>query len=129
MSRGEAFKCEDDIYRVAELAKQNPNILMWIPTRAWRDKRMKRLIQYELVDVYFNLRIYASIDPENTEDELIEALGFGNGTMFYGNDNIHPYGEGITVKCPKTFEEKKQACQTCNICFGDEPVHVWLMQH
>jgi hypothetical protein len=128
MSRGEAFSTAGDVYRVAAIAKANPDITIKIPTRAWRDKYMKRLIKQELIDVYPNLRISASIDPSNTEDELIQAYDFGCGTLYFGS-KLHPFGSDITVKCPKTWAKKKQACKTCNICYGKKRVHVHLAEH
>ena len=131
MSRGEAFSCEADIQRVKDLALANPDITIKIPTRAWREKWMRKLIIHEL-DGIKNLRIFASIDPSNTEEELITALAFCDGTLFFGDDNFHPYGEGVSVKCPKLELKLKAHCKVCDIgCYNQEvtKVHVHLMQH
>ena len=41
MTRGEAFKTSVDVYRVKTMCLLNPDQLWWIPTRAWRNPRLK----------------------------------------------------------------------------------------
>ena len=117
MSRGEAFKNISDIDKVIDIVTNNKDIVFHIPTRAWRDKDLNVLITNKLHNKFNNVRIFASIDPSNTIEELKIASQFCSGTMYFGNNEKHPY-ENIpnnNVKfCPKTWKEsKKVRCFNC----------------
>jgi len=82
-----------------------------------------------------NLRVLASIDPSNTDEEIRDLETLGVSTMFYGdNEALNTETGGKRFKCPKTWggpNTKKGACGWCKKgCFrNDKPVHVHLKQH
>jgi hypothetical protein len=129
MSRGEAFSTEADIYRVIDILKNNPNSLLWIPTRGWHDPKIKLLIETK-VERYNNARIMYSTDPSDIlTKEYAKTLG--HSTMFYGDDSLKldPLGRKF-FKCPKTWEGRKGYCAICkNGCFSHREVHVHMKQH
>lgn len=130
MTRGEAFKTLDDIYKVVDVLVKNPDTLFWVPTRAWRNRIMRSLLN-EQVAWRKNIRLIASMDPSNTPDEWEAVRELGWSTMFYGNDTLDatPTGEPF-FKCPKTWDKKKAACATCvGGCFEDVQVNVHLKRH
>jgi len=127
MSRGEAFAEIEDVERVIALLEAIPDVTVMIPTRAWNDFQFRQVIQTKICNRYENARVFASIDPDT--HDLFGAITFGSGTLFYGNDEQHPFGCFASVKCPKTWGKIKGACKTCNICFGERRVHVHLKQH
>jgi len=43
MTRGEAIKDMVDVYRIRAMALAEPNVIYWIPTRAWKSKHLKAL--------------------------------------------------------------------------------------
>jgi hypothetical protein len=129
MSRGEAFSTVDDIARVADIARANPGRIFWIPTRAWRNTTLRRLIETRLA-ILPNVSIQASLDPSNNENEWrdLKASGwstiyFGDGAPFLNSGRTAwqgPTGRNV-VKCPKTFRGLKgeNACQRCKAgCFS-----------
>lgn len=125
MSRGEAFKTEDDVNKVVDFAEKNPDTVFWIPTRAWRSARLRSLIEDGLMGRE-NVRILASTDPTTSEEEqeMLERRGWS--TMFFG-DNSATEGR---VKCPKTWEGKKGYCIGCEKgCFSKGRVDVHMKQH
>ena len=131
MTRGEAIKDVSDIGRVLDICKANPERLVWVPTRAWRNPLLRALIEGALFDVP-NLAILASIDPETTDHEP-ELIASGWNTMFYGDDS--PQATEGRFLCPKTWRDIKGACGTCKAgCFakpilGRTGVRVHLSQH
>ena len=115
MTRGEAIKDVSDIGRVLDICKANPERLVWVPTRAWRNPLLRALIEGALFDVP-NLAILASIDPETTDHEP-ELIASGWNTMFYGDDS--PQATEGRFLCPKTWRDIKGACGTCKAgCFA-----------
>lgn len=125
MTRGEALTCFEDIDRVAEIAKSNPDILFWLPTRAWRG--MRHVIENRLFKIK-NLRLLASIDPSNSQAEIDSLVASGWSTMFFGNDDRAPIEDSF--KCPKTWNHKVGHCQKCKGgCFSPKQVHIWLKSH
>lgn len=125
MTRGEAFRTVSDIRKVAEICKANPGTLFWVPTRAWRSKVHREVIERELFKVR-NLRLMASIDPSNTDAEIESIKASGWSTMFFGDDTAT---EGRML-CPKTHKHKVGACATCKGgCFSAKQTHVHLLQH
>lgn len=124
-TRGETFSSFADVVKVRDIIAGSPNITFWIPTRAWRDPFLKTSIE-TMVMTLPNARVQASIDPSNSEAELLIASEWS--TMFFGDNENHPLTDN--VKCPKTWAKKKRACQTCNIgCFKTEKTNVWLKKH
>lgn len=127
MTRGEALSTRDDIDRVKDICKANPERLVWLPTRAWRSKELRPIIEQELMPIK-NLRLQASLDPSNSQQEIDDLVSAGWSTMFFGNDDKAPI-EG-SVKCPKTWEHKKGHCAKCKGgCFSPNQRHIWLKMH
>ena len=140
MTRGEAFKEPSDVYRVRTMMMLDPDTVYWIPTRAWRDTRMKALIEKEIMSLP-NHAVNASLDPSNTKDEWQMLDRDGWNTMFYGDDsylknNPHlPEGARMTP-CPKTHKGLKGHCDKCKLgCFSftampdKRQVHTHLSEH
>lgn len=128
--RGEVFDNKENVMKVKSFMEYLSKYLFWIPTRAWKAKKLKVLIEREL-KILPNNRIMASIDPSNTQKEIDSLKGSNWSTMFFGDNNDT---EG-RVKCPKTWLKKKgittmhRTCRYCNICFGKERVDVHLKKH
>lgn len=132
MTRGEAFRDYTDIERVASIAAENPHLLVWVPTRAWRDPLLNAMVT-QLRLRHSNLRILASTDPTTTAEEWEELKANGWSTMFYGDNTqrVTPNGDRYFA-CPKTHGAKvKGACAVCKRgCFrADKRVDVHLHQH
>ena len=87
MTRGEAIKDIYDVYRVKTMCLLNPDTTWWTPTRAWRDARLKALIEKELMPLD-NCAINASLDPSNTKDEWKMLIDSEWNIMFYGDDDL-----------------------------------------
>jgi len=132
MERGEAFRDPTDIKRVQNILEEFPKSKVWIPTRAWRDKPLRRRIEDEIMGSYPNQRIAASLDPSNIDEpDKLEGIRGNWRTMYFGSDKVlkNPLGEDM-VKCPKTWEHKYGACQECDTgCFRKDEVHVHLKAH
>lgn len=127
MTRGEALATMDDVDRVVEICKSNPNTLFWLPTRGWRNADLRPVIEQKLSKIR-NLRLMASIDPSNTESEIAGLVAGGWSTMFFGNDDHAPIAD--SVKCPKTWAKKHGHCAKCTGgCFSPKQRHVWLKMH
>ena len=45
MSRGEAINDISDVFRIKTLCEATPDTVWWVPTRAWRNKGLKELIE------------------------------------------------------------------------------------
>ena len=133
MSRGECFKNMSDVYKVKNILENNKDIVFHIPTRAWRDKDLYILITNELHNKFNNVRIFASIDPSNTIEELKIASKFCTGTMFFGNNEKHPLQDNCKIsRCPKTWNKTKTVtCKNCNFCYNSKKqnLHIWLKKH
>ena len=124
-TRGEAIGVQADLHKVFNIVDLCPDIEFWLPTRAWRNVDMRALI-----DVYRrssdNVRILASLDPSNTEEERCGLVSDGWSTMTFGADFIDDYN----IMCPKTYGKHKGACATCTIgCFNREQTHVHMKEH
>ena len=134
MSRGEAFRDPSDVPRVEDQANANPERKMWIPTRAWRNPIMRRLIE-ALARRCPNLRIQASTDVTTTREEQERLDADGWSTMFFGDDDAFETLTGQPRhKCVKTWDHKRGACasaETCleGGCFDTAQTHVHLKQH
>ncbi len=128
--RGEALSNISDIMKVKSFMEAIPHYLFWIPTRAWRNEKMKMLIEVELKHLP-NSRIMASIDPSNMQKE-INILKESNWSTMYFGDNTAIEGR---VKCSKTWLKKKgisnmhRTCRYCDICFSSERIDVHLKKH
>lgn len=131
MSRGEAFKDFSDLQRVQRLAKQTPDTEWWVPTRAWRDERLWGDVE-ALESMTPNLRILASLDPSNTDEEWERMKKTSRSVMFYGDDEMTtaPTGERMFM-CPKTHKKLEGHCSICKGgCFRtDKRVLVHLKEH
>ena len=129
-TRGEAITCSEDIDRIAQWAKDNPDTLFWIPTRAWQSDSLLAEIEIKLKTLS-NIRVLMSLDPSNTKEEWEKIKARGHSTMFYGNDAEHPLGDDNKIfKCTKTWKHLKDQCKTCNAgCFSKKQKHVWLKKH
>ena len=107
MSRGEAFASVDDIDRVLALAAANPHRIFWIPTRAWRNDTLRKLIEARVM-VVPNIVLLASLDPTNTEREYRLLRNHGWPTMFFGIPEPHQWaGPSSVFRCPKTHRPKR----------------------
>lgn len=125
MTRGEALKDRQDVYKIAEIAYENPDTIFWVPTRAWRSVELRALVETELFTIA-NLRILASLDPSNTVKEVIDIKARGWSTMFYGDDDATEN----RYKCPKTHNHADGHCAKCiKGCFSEDRVDVHLKQH
>jgi len=134
---GEIWTSSKDVLAVERILKLCPKVLFWIPTRAWQDNYMRKVIR-SLILPLPNSRLILSIDPtvpESVEEEL-RADGF---SLVFAGDNGDPRqlilgrGENRTVrytKCVKTWEERSGHCAVCETgCFSKERVDVHLYQH
>ena len=133
MTRGEAIKDMSDVFRIKTLCEATPNTTWWVPTRAWRNKGLKQLIE----DVLFplkNVAINASLDPSNTKEEEPLLKDSGWATMYFGDDTKTTSSVGDRrYLCPKTHKKLK-ICDTCKGgCFSKVAIgrtsHVHLSQH
>jgi hypothetical protein len=134
MTRGEAFKDATDIARVQTVAAAMPNRLIWIPTRAWMDTELRRLIDTEIRDVVDNVVVLASLDPTNNAAQLDSLTRDGWSTMFFGEMPGGWSGPVDGFKCPKTYRKIKGHCADCvGGCFAEKTigrrVDVLLKQH
>lgn len=128
-TRGEAFASLADVDRVADVLAKNPEVLFWIPTRAWRNSEYREAIELKVLPLA-NARVLASLDPSNDNQEVADIVESGWSTMFYGDDEATQ----DRILCDKTHAHVKGACATCsNGCFeaafGFKQVHVHLNQH
>ena len=133
MTRGEAIKDMSDVFRIKTLCEATPNTTWWVPTRAWRNKGLKQLIE----DVLFplkNVAINASLDPSNTKEEEQILKDSGWNTMYFGDDTKTTSSVGDRrYLCPKT-NKKIKICDTCKGgCFSQVVIgrqsNVHLSQH
>ena len=133
MSRGEAIKDMSDVFRIKMLCEATPDTVWWVPTRAWRNKGLKELIE----DVLFplkNIAINGSLDPSNTKEEEQLLKDSGWATMYFGDDTKTTSSIGDRrYLCPKTHKKLK-ICDTCKGgCFSKVAIgrtsHVHLSQH
>ena len=123
--RGESFSSIDDIVKFHHIIVNNPSVLFWIPTRAWRNDSFRIILEKTIMNLP-NARLMASIDPSNTEQEISSLIEKGWSTMYFG-DNDQTENR---YKCPKTWNKIKKACSTCkNGCFSKKQVHVHLKKH
>ena len=131
MTRGEAFKDIKDVYRVKTMCLLNPDILWWIPTRAWRNHRIKSLIEKELMPLD-NCAINASLDPSNNRLHWRMLIDDGWNIMFYGDDTLtHDpvYGKRMFA-CPKTHKGLKGHCIDCKAgCFAQKTINRTQIVH
>jgi hypothetical protein len=136
MTRGEALRTLHDIDRVKAIPLANPDRLIMLPTKAWKDTFMRLAIERELFPIP-NLVVLASLDvsPETTTMQWESLSVAGWSTMFFGDDNAleTPIGEAF-FKCPKTWGHIKGACLKCkNGCFKSlikgQKVNIHLQQH
>ena len=131
MTRGEAFKTSVDVYRVKTMCLLNSDIMWWIPTRAWRDTKIKALIEKELMPLP-NCAINASFDPSNTDDEWKMMIDSDWNIMFYGDDDLTTdpiYGKRM-FKCPKTHKGLKGHCLDCKAgCFAQKAINRTAIVH
>jgi len=119
MSRGEAFATIVDIPRVRDIARSNPDRLIWIPTRAWRNPILRTLIEAEIATLP-NVAVLASLDPTNTEDQWRDLVSRGWSTMFYGKMPGGWNGPPNTFACPKIHARNKARQRDgsghCGVC-------------
>ena len=124
MSRGEAFTSPTDVYRVKTMCLAMPDTLWWIPTRAWRNARLKALIERELMPLD-NCAINASFDPSNTKEEWTTIINSDWNIMFFGDDTLlhDPVHNKPMFKCPKTHKNIKGHCASCKAgCFAQKTI-------
>lgn len=121
MSRGEAFASVADVDRVARIARANPDRLIWVPTRAWRNDTLRKLIESRIA-ILPNVVILASLDPSNTAREYRMLRNHGWATMYFGDPadlQVGWEGPAEPVKCPKTHRHMKGHCAICKAgCFS-----------
>lgn len=127
VTRGEAFASKVDVSRVEMLANARPATVFWIPTRAWRSRVLRPMLE-SLRARCANLRILASIDPTNSDAELEMLATRGWSVMFYGDDDrnaIRARAESLGYRysaCPKTWHHVRGACARCRSrCFTAKP--------
>lgn len=128
MSRGEALKNSSDYDRINDICSANQDKLVWLPTRAWIDTKNIPAIKKLIADNK-NLRLLCSIDPSNTAKQVKTIIDNHLSSMFFGNDTISKFHGLNFTKCIKTWQHVNGACQTCNLCFGSNIIHVHLKKH
>lgn len=128
VSRGEAISNEQDILKIKDIVLTNSEITFWVPTRAWRSN-LRSQIESDLFPIG-NLRVTASLDPSNSNEEMQELSDAGWGTTFFGNNETY-YLEDVAIKCIKTWDKKRGIkCYNCeNGCYNINQAHVWFKQH
>jgi hypothetical protein len=129
MTRGEAFRDHSDIGRTLGLLREMPDVLFWIPTRAWRDPLLRLRIEQEILPEP-NAAVLASTDPTTGKDDYESLRLSGWSTMHYGGPSPAPK----PFHCPKTAAHLTGACAVCiNGCFKQplkgQRVDVYLDQH
>lgn len=121
-TRGEAIKDMVDIYRIRAMALAEQDVEWWLPTRAWRNRQLKFLIEQELMPLK-NIALNASTDPTTTEEEYAMLKRDGWNTMFFGNDDGHD-GIDKAFPCPKTHKGIKGHCKDCKGgCFSQVAIN------
>ena len=139
MTRGEAFKTVSDVEKVRDMILAAPDTVFWIPTRAWRNRVLRRLVSMRIRRLP-NVKVLASLDPSNSRKEVNSLVDGGWSTMYYGDDSatffvrsiVKGVAHGLTwrVKCPKTWDHKLGHCATCETgCFSENQIHIILKQH
>lgn len=124
-TRGETLMNSTDVDRVINVVQQLPETLFWIPTRAWRNPALRSEIVQRLFPLA-NIRLCASLDPSNSQDEIDSLKAEGWSTLYYGDDSAT---EG-RIKCQKTWNHEKGACATCVVgCFSQDRTDVHLRKH
>jgi hypothetical protein len=128
-TRGEAIYSMPALHKLIAIDKICPKTIFWIPTRAWRDSAMKLAIESTLMTMG-NVRIMASLDPSNTDDEAMALWQSGWSLIFYGN-NDEPIAPSLPwIKCKKTWNHENGHCSKCRKgCFQRDQVAVWLKRH
>jgi hypothetical protein len=131
MTRGEAIKDMADIYRIRAMALAEEDVTWWLPTKAWRNKQLKMLIELELMPLK-NIALNASTDPDTTDEEYEMLKEDGWNTMFFGDDE--GYGDYKMFHCPKTYKGIKGHCKDCKAgCFSNTTINrrsdVHLIEH
>jgi hypothetical protein len=128
-TRGESISTEKDIFKLYYICKTNEQILFWIPTRSWRNDKLKRSVEKYLFPIK-NIRMSASTDPSNSDDEIIELEKTGWNVSFFG-DNEKFVFKNNCIKCPKTWDKNSNInCVICeNGCFNLKQTHIWYKQH
>ena len=132
MTRGEALRDYRDIYRIENILKDNKENVFWLPTRAWRNPLLFSMA-YDILSKYSNIRILASMDDSNTNEEWEHVKTLGLSTMNF-DDNINPIetpnGDKY-FKCPKTHKHLNGHCSICKGgCFNTKKrVDVHLLEH
>ena len=150
-TRGEAFPDVEQVQRVGQWIKDNPNTKFWIVTRAHQTgmptyKANTKLIEAIEAHVmcHDNAKVMASLD-EQTEHLWPSLKARGWNTIYYHRRNKAPeYNQDKQAnmhKCRKTWEIRtnpetnrpvhlKGVCKTCrNGCFSDNRVDVRLKYH
>lgn len=123
-SRGEPFASLSDVIKVYWLVTKYSDITFWIPTRAWRNTAIRNEL-LRLKSIH-NVRLLASLDPTNSEDEWCMLKEQGFSTMYFGDDNNV---EGRYL-CPKTHFKLKGVCTTClNGCMNPNRVDIHMKKH
>jgi hypothetical protein len=126
-SRGEIGYTIASLYKVYKIAVALPEIIFWIPTRAWRTKHIGYRFWLNQIRYLPNTRVMASIDPSTSANARAELLVLGWSTMYFG-DNDNTIGRTL---CPKTwFKASGIKCSTCQDgCFSKDRVDVHLKKH
>lgn len=130
-TRGETFSSLTDVFKIREILETNPDVLFWIPTRAWRNPLLKMLIEQNIFSLS-NARTLASTDIYTKMSEWQDLKNTNWSTMFFGDDSktTTPTGEKHFL-CPKTHKKLTGHCAICKAgCFRkDKIVNVHLKQH
>jgi hypothetical protein len=124
---GEPFDTIESVKKIDAIAKELPGINFWIPTRAWRNGELKKIIERTIMK-RGNCFVQASIDPSNSKEELRTITKWR--TMFFGDNDKHPVSS-TAFKCPKTFDKGGGVtCKNCEGgCFNKTTQHVHLKKH
>jgi hypothetical protein len=117
--RGEFLSSFEDIRKVNDIVRKNPDILFWLPTRAWVNTNFRQIISDTLLWLP-NVFLQASTDIETPVTDIYWLLKNNWNISFFGEKN--PTFGGLTTEflCPKTWNYhvgQKDICATCLFCF------------
>jgi hypothetical protein len=137
--KGEIWTSARDVRYVREIARLLPDTLLWIPTRAWRDDDMLRLVWD--VGQMTNVRVMCSVDPTVELEEVLRLHTLGMSVVFAGDNDpdqmrldfdgrAADYLTSSMHRCRKTWSRLKGYCARCSDgCFSRNKVDVLLREH
>lgn len=119
--RGECVTSYADIEKIADLCAKNPEVMFWLPTRAWVSALLRPGLEKLRLE-YTNLAIQASTDIQTLPDEFEYLLSHSWYISFFGA-KVFPWAQHLNkvFYCPKSWqyvEGQKNECLNCMACFS-----------